>query len=396
MNFSKCENNFTVDWKYIIIPILNGHFNPASDTKFISLPLLNFYQLYFLVRLVMKYKAQLEPVHILELNAFGDLMGNIFTKMVINYDPYVCESRFYNCEVIHFINYVFGMSLFVDLAIGKNLYRKDDELCSTKYHIVNFPFCFCVKVLLRYLFLKLGEINRFLHIYWSITYIEKVDIHFAYKTVIISKLVIIFIAICVAYGDPNILKCDNFQSYICNRKKTAPYVVIPLVLSMAVIISVSLYFVKKVYGLAKVHPTPVVGESDRNMGQNSSGTPENSNNADKNVNSNENVGRRMNRNPNQPFRVRILNALEKFTSSQETSPMFSKFKKALIVNLVSLCQMAFLLPLHVMDILLLLNFWVCDNENFSPLAKIFAASGILGNIFFPICLEKKLDKFCLH
>ena len=104
MNFSKCENNFTVDWKYIIIPILNGQFNPASDTKFISLPLLNFYQLYFLVKLVMKYKAQLEPVHILELNAFGDLMGNIFTKMVINYDPYVCESWFYNSEVVHFIN----------------------------------------------------------------------------------------------------------------------------------------------------------------------------------------------------------------------------------------------------------------------------------------------------
>ena len=269
--------------------------------------------------------------------------------------------------------------------------------CSTKYHIGNFPFCFCIKVLLRYLFLKLGEINRFLHIYWSIAYIEKVDNHFACKTVIISKLVIIFIAICVAYGDPRILKCDNFQSFICNRKKTAPYVVIPSVLSITVILSVSLYFVKKVYGLSKVNPAPVIAVSDRNLSHSSPAAQVNSKHAVDNLNANEeNVVRRMNQNPNQFFRVKISKALEKIPSAQETFPMLSKVKKALIVNLVSLCQMAFLLPLHVMDVLLLLNFWVCDNKNFSPLAKIFAASGIIGNIFFPICLEKKLDKFCLH
>ena len=120
MNFSKSEHNFTVEWKYIIIPILNGHFNPASDTKFISFPLINFFQLYFMVKLVVKYKAQLEPVHIFELNALGDLLGNTLTKMVINYDPYICGSWIYNCELIHFINYLCGQSMFVDLAIGKN------------------------------------------------------------------------------------------------------------------------------------------------------------------------------------------------------------------------------------------------------------------------------------
>ena len=123
MNFSKSEHDFTVEWKFIIIPIANGHFNFAADTKFVTFPLINFYQLYFMVKLVVKYKNQLEPIHIFELNTLGDLLGSTFTKMVINYDPYVCGSWFYNSDLVHFINYLCVQSMFVDLAIGKNFQR---------------------------------------------------------------------------------------------------------------------------------------------------------------------------------------------------------------------------------------------------------------------------------
>ena len=57
-----------------------------------------------MIKLVIKYKARLEPVHIFELHAFGDLLGSTMTKMIINYDPYACGSWVYKSELVHFIN----------------------------------------------------------------------------------------------------------------------------------------------------------------------------------------------------------------------------------------------------------------------------------------------------
>ena len=123
MNFtnkSKLEySNITIEWKYFILPLPDGRFN-SSDLKYILFPLVNFYYFYFLLKLVMKYKAKLEPVHIFELNTMGNLLGNSMTTMIINYDPYFCDNLIYNCEIIHFINYLSYQSLSFDLAIGKN------------------------------------------------------------------------------------------------------------------------------------------------------------------------------------------------------------------------------------------------------------------------------------
>ena len=171
-------------------------------------------------------------------------------------------------------------------------------------------------------------------------------------------------------------------------------------LSLAVTISVCLYFVRKVYSLSKVHPMPtsVIQEPNRNQKQNNSEAATTSNQPSCNVDSTEeNVVRRINQNPNQFFRVKISKALERFpSSSQETYPMLSMAKKALIVNLVSLCQMAFLIPLCTIDILLMLQIHPCDAKIFVILVKCLGAFGLFWNICFPICLEKKLDKFCFH
>ena len=118
-----------------------------------------------------------------------------------------------------------------------------------KYHLALVIMC--------YLFLVLGEINRFLHIHWNLEYISKVDNNLAYKCVLFSKLIIVLIVIFVANCDPRILKCDTIQSYVCNQKKIATHVIIPIGLSLAVTISVCLYFVRKVYFLSKTHPLPI-------------------------------------------------------------------------------------------------------------------------------------------
>ena len=126
MNFtnkSKLEySNITIEWKYYILPLPDGHYN-VSDFKYILFPLVNFYYLYFLLKLVIRYKDKLEPVHIFELNTMGNLLGNSITTMIINYDPYLCDNLIYNCKIIHFINYLSYQSLSFDLAIGKNNYK---------------------------------------------------------------------------------------------------------------------------------------------------------------------------------------------------------------------------------------------------------------------------------
>ena len=246
-----------------------------------------------------------------------------------------------------------------------------------------------------YWFLEVGEINRFLHIHWNSEYASKVDNYIAYKFVFVSKFCIVLIVLLVAYCDPSILKCDNFKSYVCNRKETAFYGFISMGISIFIMISVSIYFGRKVYLLSKVHPSPDVEDPERNKIENLAQVY--SIKAAEEVNGNEdNVVRRLNQNPYQFFRVKISKAFESFPSSQETFPMITMVKKALIVNLVSFCQIAFLFPLYVIDIILLLKISQCDDQRFSNLSISLGAFGLLFNICFPILLEKKLDRFCLQ
>ena len=65
MNFSKMTLtnesqilNSTIEWKYFVFPVIDGHFNFATDLKFVLFPLINVYYLYFLLKLVIKYKAK--------------------------------------------------------------------------------------------------------------------------------------------------------------------------------------------------------------------------------------------------------------------------------------------------------------------------------------------------
>ena len=65
MNFSKITLtnesqilNSTIEWKYFIFPVTDGHFNFTTDLKFVMFPLINIYYLYFMVKLVIKYKAK--------------------------------------------------------------------------------------------------------------------------------------------------------------------------------------------------------------------------------------------------------------------------------------------------------------------------------------------------
>ena len=137
---------------------------------------------------------------------------------------------------------------------------------------------------------------------------------------------------------------------------------IPWGLSFIFMISVSVYFVRKVYSLSKVHPAPM---------------PTLGTTASENENKNareENTVRRLNENPNQFFRVKIAPETN-FPSQKDSFPLQNMVKKALIVNIVSLCQFLCLFPLYLIDILLL--FRSCDEESsFTILLKIIGVFGV--------------------
>ena len=228
----------------------------------------------------------------------------------------------------------------------------------------------------------IGEINRFLHIYWNAEYANRVGNDVAFRLVIASKFVMFLIAIFVAYFDPSILMCDSYQFYVCTREATASIRIISMGFSFVIMVTVSFYFVRKVYSLSKVHPHPVIAVATINS--------EEPNGYE------ENAIRRLNQNPNQFFKVKILKAIERSPAQTETIQLLSIVKKAFIVNIVTLCQFASLFPMYMIDILLLFNVGTCDDDYFVVVLKLLGLFGLFGYLSFPICLGKKLDKFSLH
>ena len=107
----------------------------------------------------------------------------------------------------------------------------------------------------------------------------------------------------------------------------------------------------------------------------------------------ENAIRRLNQNPNQFFKVKILKAIERSSPQTETKPLLSIVK---IVNIVTLCQFASLFPMYLIDILLIVYAGSCDDDKFVIVLKLIGFFGLFGYLSFPICLGKKLDKFSLH
>ena len=244
--------------------------------------------------------------------------------------------------------------------------------------------------------MTIGEINRFFHIYWNAEYASKVNNDVAYKIMIASKVTMILIVSFVAFCDPSILMCNRHQLYVCNRKTTALHRISSMGLSFLVMISVSIYFVRKVYTLAKVHPHSAIEEPGRNQRVT---TSRNEHHSTENENSIGEIAvsvRRLNQNPNQFFKVKILKAAAPSPSRNEAYPIRSMVKKALIVNLVTLCQFAFLFPISLIDILVLIDSRFCEDDYFTHVLRLFGFFGIFGYISFPLCLEKKLDKFCQH
>ena len=224
---------------------------------------------------------------------------------------------------------------------------------------------------------------------------SKIDNFIAYKLVVVSKLVMISIVVIVAFCDPVILQCQVLQSYLCARKVTALHHIISTCLSFIIMISVCVYFIKKVYGLSKVHPQIVIDDSNRSKFKPNSCEAPIEDQPTENENAlEENVIKRLNQNPNQFFKVKISKATDHLAPQQEKFPILRMVKKALIVNLVSLCQMAFLLPFCVVDILLIVS--ACDDEFFMNVIKSLGIFVLVFWISFPICIEKKLDRFTFH
>ena len=167
--------------------------------------------------------------------------------------------------------------------------------------------------------------------------------------------------------------CNQHQLQVCNRITTALYRISSMGLSFLVMISVSIYFVRKVYTLAKkVHPHSAIEEPGRNQRVTTSRNEDHST-ENENENANGEIAvsvRRLNQNPNQFFKVKILKAAAPNPSRNEAYPIRSMVKKALIVNLVTLCQFAFLFPNSLIDILVLINSRICDDDYFSRVLRL--------------------------
>ena len=171
-------------------------------------PILTLYFACFIIKIYKKARYNLEPIHILALNIFSDLVAQSGVKSVENGFFIVtasCETFF--CKLSYLLQYFCLFSFYNDII--------------------------------------LEQADGFLAIYWNVKYKTRVTCTRVAKIIFVTKLILFITAALVILLDVEATKCKNTDSIACEylRKNNVFYSTIPMFLTMFIIIIVSIYFI---------------------------------------------------------------------------------------------------------------------------------------------------------
>ena len=227
-------------------------------------------------------------------------------------------------------------------------------------------------------------------------------------TVIANNVVCIIYVMIMVVIEPGTLDCNRDDMFACQnipRNVTNLIMIIsPCVLSFLTISVVLAYFVKKVSEKNKVGHAPAKDSVGIEM---KSISDEETRPSERNVTDASDDGRistitqeveirRKNSNPNQFFKVTVTKTAPTFLSPLQNSPIVQVAKRALNVNLLSLCQLSFLLTPNIIDVMKLVSFpgGLCDpSTTYLAVTRGLGFLGLFGSLAFPFLTEKKLDNF---
>ena len=155
----------------------------------------------------------------------------------------------------------------------------------------------------------------------------------------------------------------------------------------------NIIFVKEQESKNDTESQEVKDETDKNIEiQNDDENKETIRKQHKEVFTLDSIVRRQNSNPHQFFKINVKRRVPTF---QSLPVAVDVAKKALNVNLLSLCQICVFLPLNILP--LFLHYFpeesCAENIVIRAMAGLFLLVTIVGLIGFPLLSEKKLDNF---
>ena len=363
--------------------VSNGEARPSFYVN----PVLISLYVFVIVKLFIKHRHHLEPIHVYEFNILTDMTVWFFTFFLGNF-----ESNFQGwapyCVLVNFIDTSARLSGYADISVS--------------------------------------QVDRFLALYWNSEYKERVTPHSAFVTTVMVKVMVMVSTLLIYSVDPDVLKCAPDTLPICAyiRKNNFYWVTLPMCSSYLVVFIVTVYVVKIIIKQENmiVPGTLYVrgGTNEENhnrlrvftiTGKNTNIQPndledqemkieeetdETTNNSSRAKESRKtDLIRRDEANPHMFYR----NPDHKQTPPPPPChpvPRISMNKSArriLSVNLQTLCLLLFVTPLNILNVYIFISEDSCEkNESLSSVGKICTSVAAISGIVYLCISWKKLKK----
>ena len=352
-----CESDFTYQWNWSYIT------DPVIILALVS----------SLCWLFSRYKHNLEPVHLLELNTLLDLNIQMFVKGFDNFDHLFLNDKETICVGVHIV-----------------------KLWARQSFLLDFSAC---------------QLDKFLALKWNIGYKEKVTNSLTLKVLSMIKVLAFLISIIISIIDPDFFMCSESKMFICSHYKPSNFfwITIPTFLCIFITFAVGVYVfrIAKKFSNTRVQPINVVNNPKpskdpsiplKTMKESLSITETGSNFEQETIKRTTDHPYIFVRVPQQqpdPTLIRTISnnqALDRKISL--VNNLLEMATSAVKFNIISLFSLGLMCPEAVINIIVFTTNISCDNsKNFIFWAKIVGLVQISFIVSLPFLVKRKLDHF---
>ena len=365
----------------------------------ICLPLAVLY-LVVMANIYRTHRYSLEPIHIFELNILASAALFIINNSIFGFDI-LFEFDHYFCAIGHF----FGV-----------------------YNTLSF-----------YIGIISSQVDRFLALYWNVSYKGRVTPELATKIVFCEKLLLLVPVVVLATLDPLVLTCYQTSVSLCQQSLpslASGWCRAVFWLMIAAVLAVSLYVLYlKVKSSRQVQPTvnlPQQSQSPQSFRQIETisanldsmvqaqsdivlqdlETPDQADQADPALQDDEDdddddlekvkeapemtkAVQRQNPDPFMFYRIKSLKEsnptkMEKMTCLPNKWPFVDNTRRAMSFNLVSLCLLIMLMPTKVQEIYFQISDSPCDGASARQMSRISHLTELIFAVMYPFIIKSKL------
>ena len=339
------------------------------------------------------HRYSLEPIHIFELNILASAALLIINNSIFGFDR-LFEPDHYFCAIGHFFGVFNTFSFYIGIISS--------------------------------------QADRFLALYWNVSYKGRVTPELSTKIVLFEKLVLVVAVVVFALTDPVVLTCYQASVSLCQqslRSLTSVWCRVVFWLMIAAVLAVSLYVLYlKVKSSRQVQPTvnlpqqspPSVRQIESisaNMESTAQSQPRqelvledlethqtDQRAEDLQEEDRENVReapemtkavQRQNPDPFMFYRIMSLKEsnptkIEKITCLPNKWPFVDNTRRAMSFNLVSLCLLIMLMPTKVQEIYLHVSQSPCDGASARTMARMTQLTELIFAVMYPFIIKSKL------